>query len=176
MADVDELDDDTGAGEFQPSSGGGLNKLVKILIYVALGAVGIVLMAVIAFYVATFAAKKQYKDVASIVVMKPPPPRDSFKFQNDFRVNTADVSSTHFIKLKLSLGFEEGNAALSGELAKRSDQLRNVINLILAGKTKADLNSVSKQLELREEIKASINHLLSNGKVEEVYFNEFIVN
>lgn len=174
MADEEVLE---GEGEqYQPTAASGLNKVVKILIYVAMGAVGLVLMVVIAYYVASFAAQQQYKDVASIVVMKPPPPTEAFNFPEDFRVNTADEGETHFIKLKLSLGFEMGNAALSNELAQRKPQLRNIINLILAGKTKAQLTSVSNQLELREEIKASINHLLSNGKIEEVYFNEFIVN
>ncbi|MBW7858856.1 MAG: flagellar basal body-associated FliL family protein, partial [Leptonema sp. (in: Bacteria)] len=55
-------------------------------------------------------------------------------------------------------------------------QLRNIINLILAGKSRDELTTIQGQLELREEIKASINHVLSEGKVEEVYFSEFIVN
>ena len=178
MAHEDDEDvmGEEGAEQFQPSAQSSLNKLVKILIYVALGAVGIVLMAVVSFYVATFAAQKQYKDVASIVLMKPPPPTDSFNFPDDFRVNTADQGTTHFIKLKLSLGFEKGNAPLSAELAQRTPQLQNIINLILAGKKKEDLATVARQLELREEIKASINHMLSDGKVKEVYFKEFIVN
>ena len=177
MADLD--DEDLGGGGdagFEGSSSSGYSKIVKILIYVALGAVGLVLMAVIAFYVATFAAERQFKDVASIVIRKPPPPLENFKFTEDFRVNTADQGESHFIKLKLYLGFDKGSAALSGELAQRTPQLRNVINLILGGKKKEELSTVQDRLELREEIKAAINHLLSNGKIEEVYFSEIIVN
>ena len=175
MAD-DEVMDDEEVGDYEPTSASGLNKVVKILIYIALGVVGLVLMSVIAYYVATFAAAQQYKEVASIAVVKPPPPTESFNFPEDFRVNTADQGATHFIKLKLSLGFEKDNPALSTELAERRPQLRNIINLILAGKTKAQLSTIQDQLELREEIKASINHILADGKVKEVYFNEFIVN
>ncbi len=175
MAD-DEVMEEGGGQEYQPTAQSGLNKIVKILIYVALGAVGLVLMVVVAFYVATFAAQKQYTDVASIVVMKPPPPLEAFNFSDDFRANTADRGESHFIKLKLSLGFEQGNAALSNELAQRKPQLINIVNLILANKTKAQLSTVQDQLELREEIKASVNHVLSNGKIQEVYFTEFIVN
>jgi len=175
MADDDVIQDEA-EEQYQPTAQSGLNKVVKILIYVALALVGLVLMVVVAYYVASYAAQKQYKDVASIVVMKPPPPTESFNFSEDFRVNTADPGEPHFIKLNLSLGFEQGNAALSNELAQRMPQLRNIINLILAGKRKDQLSTVSDQLELREEIKASVNHLLSNGKILEVYFNEFIVN
>lgn len=175
VMDEEEHEGDEG-GAFQPAAASGLNKIVKILIYVALGAVGLLLMAVIAYYVASFAAAKQYKEVASIAVVKPPPPLETFRFTDDFRVNTADRGEPHFIKLKLSLGFESGHAALSGELAQRMPQLRDIINLILAGKTRDQLTTVQDQLELREEIKASINHVLSEGKIKAVYFDEFIVN
>lgn len=178
MADEEDLveDDDGGGGGFEPSASSGLNKIVKILIYVALGAVGLVLMAVISYFVAQQAAAQQYREVASIAVVKPPPPPETFNFPEDFRVNTADRGDPHFIKMRLSLGFDKGNPALSAELADRMPQLRNIINLILMGKTKDGLSSVQDRLELREEIKASVNHVLSEGKITEVYFNEFIVN
>lgn len=177
MADEDLMDENDDVGEgYQPSSTTGLNRVVKILIYVALGAVGLVLMSIIAFYVASYAAAQQYREVASIAVVKPPPPTESFNFTDEFRVNTSDQGEAHFIKLRLSLGFDQGNKALSAELAQRNPQLRNIINLILAGKSRAELITVQDQLELREEIKASINHVLSEGKITDVYFNEFIVN
>jgi flagellar FliL protein len=160
----------------QPAPASGVNRIIKILIYVALGLVGIIIMSIISYYVAKYATAQQYKEVSSIAVVKPPPPLEVYNFTEDFRVNTADKEETHFIKLKLSLGFEQGNKALSTELAQRTPQLRNIINLILAGKTKEELSTIEGQLELREEIKASINHVLSEGKIEEVYFSEFIVN
>jgi len=172
----DSVEEGGGGEQFQPTAKSGLNKIVKILIYVALGTAGLVLMSVIAYFVASFAAARQYREVASIAVVKPPPPTESFKFSEDFRVNTADQAETHFIKLRLSLGFESGNQALGAELAQRTPQLRDIINLILAAKTRKELSTVQDQLELREEIKASVNHILSEGKVTNVYFDEFIVN
>lgn len=183
MAGDEVLDEEeSGAGgeaapaEAAGSPSSGLNKIVKILIYVALGVVGLVIMAVVAFYVASFAAAQQYKEVASIAVVKPPPPTENFNFTDDFRVNTADTGEPHFIKLRLSLGYEQGNPALTAELGQRSPQLRDMINLILAGKTMDELRTQQDQVDLREEIKAHINHVLSEGKISAVYFNEFIVN
>jgi len=176
MADEELEDEEAGSSDYQPTAASGLSKVVKMLIYIALGVAGLILMAVIAYFVAKFAAEQQYKEVASIAVVKPPPPTENFNFQDDFRVNTADQGSTHFIKLKLSLGFDKGNQALSAELADRMPQLRNIINLILSGKTKDQLITIQDQLELREEIKASVNHVLAEGKIREVYFQEFIVN
>lgn len=175
MAD-DEFEGEEGVQDYEPSAASGLNKVVKILIYIALGLVGLVLMSVIAYYVATFAAARQYREVASIAVVKPPPPMEAYNFSDDFRVSTADTGEPRFIRLRLSLGFESGNPALSAELAQRTPQLRNLVNLILAGKTRDQLRSRQDQLELREEIKASINHILSEGRIQEVYFTEFIVN
>jgi flagellar FliL protein len=54
--------------------------------------------------------------------------------------------------------------------------MQNIINLIIVRKTKEDLKTINDQLDLREEIKAHINHILTNGKIKEVYFREFIVN
>ena len=176
MADEEEFEEGEAEEGYEPTAASGLNKVVKILIYVALGAVGIVLMSVISYYVALTAASQQYREVASIAVVRPPPPTENFNFTEDFRVNTADRGEPHFIKLKLSLGFEAGNAALSAELAQRTPQLRNMVNLILMGKTKDDLAEIQDRLELQEEIKASINHILSEGKITDVYFSEFIVN
>lgn len=177
MADTEDQEDEQGGGEaFEATASSGLSKLVKILIYVALGVVGVVLMSVISYYVALTASAQQYKEVASIAVVKPPPPTENFNFADDFRVNTADQGEPHFIKLRLSLGFDPSNAALSAELAQRSPQLRDIVNLILASRTKDELSTIQARLELREEIKASINHVLSEGKISDVYMQEFIVN
>jgi flagellar FliL protein len=54
--------------------------------------------------------------------------------------------------------------------------MQNIINLIISKKNKEELKTIADQLDLREEIKAHINHILTNGKVKEVYFREFIVN
>ncbi|MBI3395267.1 MAG: flagellar basal body-associated FliL family protein [Spirochaetia bacterium] len=182
MADEEEREQDSeeegstpAAGEYQPTAASGLGKIIRILIYAALGVAGVLLMSIIAYYVAMFAASRQYKEVASIAVVKPPPPMEAFELTEDFKVNTADTGETHFIKLRLSFGFEPGNAQLAVEIAQRKPQLRNIINLILAGKKKENLATVQDQLDLREEIKASVNHILSEGKIAEVYFNEFIV-
>lgn len=177
MADEEDIIEDDDAGEgFEPSASSGLNKIVKILIYVALGIVGALLMGVISYAVARHAASQQYKEKATIAVVKPPPPTENFNFSDDFRVNTADQGEPHFVKLRLSLGFEPGNPALSAEISQRTPRLRNIINLILMGKSKDELATVQQRLDLQEEIKASINHILADGKITDVFFLEFIVN
>ncbi len=172
----EEIAEEQQESEYKPSPTSGLNRIVRVLVYVALGAVGLILMSVIAYYVARTAAAQQYKEVSSIAVVKPPPPTENFNFSDEFRVNTADEGAVRFVRIKLSLGFKTGNPALSAELAQRIPQLRNIVNLILSGKSSQGLSTIEHRLELQEEIKASINHVLSNGKISEVYFRELIVN
>lgn len=176
MPEEDQISEKGEVSNYEPSGKAGLNKIVRALVYVALGALGLILMSIIAYYVARTAAAQQYKEVASIAVVKPPPPTENFNFTEEFRVNIAEEGQAHFVRLKLSLGFEPGNPNLSAELAQRLPQLRNIVNLILGSKSRQQLSNIEGRLELQEEIKASINHVLSNGKIIEVYFNELIVN
>ena len=160
----------------QPTAQSGLNRIVKVLAYIALGLLGVILMSVIAYFVARAAAVQQFKEVSSIAVVKPPPPTENYNFSEEFQVNTADEEETHFVRMKLTLGFEQGNPNLTTEIGQRQPQLRNIVNLILAGKSSKELVSVEDRLNLQEEIKASINHVLSNGKILEVYFSDLLVN
>ncbi len=127
-------------------------------------------------FVAQKTATSVFKQQKNISLVKAPPPLDIYSFQDEFRVNTADIGESHFVKLKMSLGFEAGQPALSQELATRVAQMQNIINLVIARKTKDDLKSITNQLDLREEIKAHLNHILTNGKIKEIYFTEFLVN
>ncbi|EMO29208.1 flagellar basal body-associated protein FliL-like protein [Leptospira interrogans serovar Bataviae str. HAI135] len=54
--------------------------------------------------------------------------------------------------------------------------MRDLINLIVGRKSKDELINIEDQLDLREEIKAQVNHILTEGKIQEVYFTEFIIN
>jgi flagellar protein FliL len=169
---VEEQDEEGKAAE-EPKKA---SPIIKYLIYVAAGILGIIIVAVVSTFVAQKAATSVYKQQKNIALVKAPPPLDVFNFQDEFRINTADVGEAHFIKLKLSFGVEKGQPALTAELAERLPQMQNIINLIISKKNKEELKTISDQLDLREEIKAHINHILTNGKIKEVYFREFIVN
>ncbi|MCB1180019.1 MAG: flagellar basal body-associated FliL family protein [Leptospiraceae bacterium] len=166
-------DEEEGKPEVEPKKS---SPLIKWLIYIAAGIVGLVVVAVVSNFVAQKTANAVYKQQKNIALVKAPPPLDVFNFSDEFRINTADVGEVHFIKLKLSLGVEKGQPALTQELAERTPQMQNIINLIISRKSKEELKTITDQLDLREEIKAHINHILTNGKINEVYFREFIIN
>jgi flagellar protein FliL len=149
--------------------------VVAVLIVLLVGAFPLV-VAIFSRYLAQERAEAQFRAVENIALEEPPPPTVSYKFAEDFRIKTADLGEPHFVRARISLGYDPGELALTAELANRNFQMRQIINLILTGKKKAELENTEQRLLLREEIKASLNHVLSDGQIREVYFVEFTVN
>lgn len=158
-----------------PSSGG-RSKLVTILIYVVAVLLGIILVMVISYVVAKNVRAGQYEETINKTVVKSPKPLDTWRFPDEFRVNTADTETNHFVKVKIAYAFSKGQLGLEAELNQRIPQMQDLINIILQGKRKRELTGRLNQLNLREEIKAQINHILREGEIKDVYFTEFIVN
>jgi len=169
----DEQDEDLLAGA---PIGGGKSKLVTILLWVAGGIVALVLMVLISYLIAKKVKTDMYREEQNIVIAPAPPPLGTYKFQKEFRVNTADTDESHFIQLTLSFGYDVNNKMLEGELIQRQSQMMHIINIILGGKKKEDLMTPMQKLNLAEEIKSQINMIFSKGKIEEVYFEELIVS
>ena len=159
-----------------PLNGSSKNFLFKILLYAIGAIIALILVTVVSVIVSQQTALKTYKQQRNIAIVKAPPPLDIFNFNDEFRVSTADIDETHFIKMKMSLGIDINQPDLMLELGQRQAQIQNLVNLIITQKKKEELLNLTNQLDLREEIKAHINHVLTNGKVKEVYFKEFIIN
>ncbi|EMM97648.1 flagellar basal body-associated FliL family protein [Leptospira interrogans] len=171
-AEIDEEEGGLPAAE----GGGGTSPIIKWLLYVAGAIFGIIIVAVIAMIVAKETATKTFTQMKNVALVKPPPPLANYNFTEEFRINTSDKGEAHFVKMKLAFGIAKEDQTLSAELAERNAQMRDLINLIVGRKSKDELINIADQLDLREEIKAQVNHILTEGKIQEVYFTEFIVN
>mgnify|MGYP001548154181 CR=1 FL=1 len=167
------MDDEEGGGAEEVAGSGETSKLVKLLLYIAGGVLILVLVFGISYLVSKYVQESQYAKDQEKVAAPPPPPLTTFELQ-DFSKTTADTEP-HFVKMKISLGYDH-TVELQTELVKRKDQIRHIVNLTLQGKKYEDLNSVSDQITLAEELKAHVNKVLISGKVKEVYFKEFVVN
>lgn len=185
--DMDDFNfgDDEGGGEgeggqAESSGGGGLKRflsgtILKVLMYVAAG--------IAVFIIALFAGKmgggSAAKDDAYAQDQKAleqkAPPLATFELK-EFKSNTADVDTTHSIRMKLSLGYEKNNLLLQTELSERRKQIFDLIMLTLNKKRKEDLDSAQKKQDLKDELIKLINGLLQNGKIDDVYYEEFSVN
>ncbi|HPH02673.1 MAG TPA: flagellar basal body-associated FliL family protein [Spirochaetota bacterium] len=184
MDDFNFGDDEGGEGEGAQaeaaSGGGGLKRflsgtILKVLMYVAAG--------IAVFIIALFAGKMgasgksdeaKYAQAQKEMEQKAPP-LATFELK-EFMSNTADVDTTHFVRMKLSLGYEKNNLLLQTELSERRMQIFDLIMLTLNGKRKEDLDSAQKKQDLKDELIKKINGLLQNGKIQDIYYAEFSVN
>jgi flagellar basal body-associated protein FliL len=149
------------------------SKIIKVLLYFVGAILLVVLVTGISYLVSKYVQESTYQSRQDIVAAPPPPPLASFELP-DISKSTADVEP-HFIKMKISLAYEQ-NVELNNELVQRRDQILHIVNIIMQGKKYEELNSVSNTVALAEEIKAHVNVVLIAGKIKEVYFKELVLN
>ncbi|MBI5233053.1 MAG: flagellar basal body-associated FliL family protein [Deltaproteobacteria bacterium] len=89
-----------------------------------------------------------------------------------FIVNLQNSGGARY--LKVTLNMDMGPEVLA-EAKQRTAQIRDNIIIILSSKTFGDVGSVEGKYQLREEIKSRMNQVLKSGKVESVFFTEFVI-
>ncbi len=180
MGEPDDLDIDTGEDvgvDEAPSEGFSIGKLIEWLLANMIPViVAVVLSTIIAIIlVRTNVSKKSEEQYQTVKLRPKPPPKTIFPL-GDFKLNTADINEPHFIRLTISLGYDGDNKQLITELANRKVQIRDKILYILSSKTKDDIDSASEKEFLKEEIKKSINNIMTSGEIEAVYYDEFVIS
>ena len=176
MADDEELLDTEGEEGLIEEESRGSSRLIAILLWIAGGLGTVLLMILISYFMARKVKSDMYKEEQNVVIAPAPPPLATYKFPKEFRVNTADLDEPHFVQMSLALGYDLNNKALELELNQRQVQMKHIVNMILGGKKKKDLSTTLQKLNLAEEIKSQINIILSEGTIEEVYFEELVVS
>jgi len=99
-------------------------------------------------------------------------PYHIYEFEKLFTVNLSGRGNNQ-LYAGISLGYPEKQTQLLNELNLRKFQIRTMIELILASKRKSNLDNPEGIKILKEEIRNSINQILKNGKIAEIYFREF---
>lgn len=90
-----------------------------------------------------------------------------------FTVNLADQGRARYIKLVLQAEMETQAAA--DQLEGVKPKVRDSVLMLLSSKTAAEVTSVEGKETLRNEIIRRLNSFVTQGKVTEVYFTEFVV-
>lgn len=96
---------------------------------------------------------------------------------DEFLVNLKSDKSSGFLKTNIYIGYDEDskdNKELPTELEEKKPVLRDSVNSVLRAKKTEDFDG-TKDEQLKKEIKDKINTLLTKGQIEDVYFNEIIV-
>jgi flagellar FliL protein len=76
----------------------------------------------------------------------------------------------------VSMEIELNKSDVAKEIETRKAQVRDIIIILLSGKTYDEVATPDGKQKLRDEIKDTVNAFLTKGKITNVYFTEFIYN
>lgn len=91
-----------------------------------------------------------------------------------FLVNLAGSRGNKVAKINLEL--EVDGPRVQEEIEKRKPQVRDIIIILLSGKTFEQVSTKDGKDALRDEIRDTVNSFLTKGLIKRVYFTEFIFN
>lgn len=90
-----------------------------------------------------------------------------------FIINILDEEGTRYLKAAITL--EANNEPVVEEITQRMPQIRDAILLLVGNKTFGELADLQGKLQLRSEIRERLNKILTGGRVQKIYFTEFVV-
>ncbi len=89
-----------------------------------------------------------------------------------FIVNLMNSAGNRYLKITINL---ELSAAVKAEMETKKAQIRDSIIILLSSKDYSDISSVPGKYQLRDEVGARVNLILTEGKIKSVYFTEFVI-
>jgi flagellar basal body-associated protein FliL len=92
---------------------------------------------------------------------------------SDLVVNPAETDGTRYVCATVAL--ESRSPKVAEEIKARESQIRDSLIKILGKRTVTELSSLAVREHIREEIKQEVNDLLPIGRVEGVYFANFVL-
>jgi len=90
-----------------------------------------------------------------------------------FIVNIYDGQELRYLRVKVEM--EVSGEEAKNELAARQAQIRDTILVLLTTKTLLDVRDEQGKNQLRQEIFNAVGRLVSPGKVQRVFFTDFVV-
>jgi flagellar FliL protein len=91
----------------------------------------------------------------------------------DFVVNITDREQTRYLKVSITL--EAADKKTKSEVENRLPQVRDTIIFQVSGKTYDQLRDLEGKKQLQAELIMSLNELLDKGRVQRLFFTEFVV-
>ncbi len=88
-------------------------------------------------------------------------------------VNLAGNGGKRYLRVTMALELSEPESVATIE--SRLPQIRDVVLMILATKTYDDVSTTDGKIALRNQIMEKINTLMTKGRVNNIYFTEFVV-
>ncbi len=92
---------------------------------------------------------------------------------NSFVVNLYSESGSRYLKTTLNL--ELSSEELAMELDAKTPLIRDIIIKTLSAKTYEEISTIKGKENLKDEIVLSVNEVLSDGHVNNVFFTDFVI-
>jgi flagellar FliL protein len=90
-----------------------------------------------------------------------------------FVVNLYSESGSRY--LKTVINFELADEELAAELDAKSPLIRDIIIKALSAKTYEEISTIKGKENLKDEIVLSVNEVVSDGKVNNLFFTDFVI-
>ena len=88
-------------------------------------------------------------------------------------VNLADHGGKRYLRVTMALELSDPEAVATIE--SRLPQVRDAVLMILPTKKYDDVSTTEGKIALRSEVMEKINGLMTKGRVNNIYFTEFVV-
>jgi flagellar FliL protein len=93
---------------------------------------------------------------------------------SSFLVNLADAGGKRYLKFSLSIELSK-HKNFQQEVEHKDAKIKDIIISIISSKTFEEINSPQGKIALKQEILRRLNTVMTGGKVEDVFFTEFVV-
>jgi len=88
-------------------------------------------------------------------------------------VNLSDQGGKRYLRVTMALELNDPDAVATIE--SRLPQVRDAILMILPTMTYDDVSTTDGKIALRSQVMENINNLMTKGRVNNIYFTEFVV-
>lgn len=88
-------------------------------------------------------------------------------------VNLSDQGGKRYLRVTMALELSEPEAVTTIE--SRLPQVRDAILMILPTKTYDEISTTEGKIALRTQVMGKINDLMTKGRVNNIYFTEFVI-
>lgn len=96
----------------------------------------------------------------------------TYQISDDFLVNLANTDSKRYLKTKIYIGYD--NSKMASELSANKAVIRDAINSVLRTKKAEDITPKGVE-DLKKEILDRISPIFQNGKPNNIYFYDILV-
>ncbi|AEN74015.1 flagellar basal body-associated protein FliL [Rhodothermus marinus SG0.5JP17-172] len=90
-----------------------------------------------------------------------------------FIVNPAGTDGTRY--LMINLGLESAKGDVLEELKEKEIVVRDTVLKLLGQRTVEELADISLRAQLKKELREAVNGILQKGKIDRVYFTQYVL-